>query len=278
MLDARVALHQASLLEFFLFLFLCLGHAQCPGYPTELVVALDMSSDVTLKAFDKIRSTALSLLEDITIAETDCPVGARVSVVSYNSQTSYLIRFSDYRQKSQLLEAVKGVSLQRSRNRRDAGQALRFIAENVFKRIRNGKLVRKVAVLLTDGDSQDISSISTAMMKLKASDINLGVITFNEAPNLLRAVQVGKWREAEFDIYSFTVIRAKVRFLNTSHARIPPVAVIIGSSIYSSVFVRMCVRSIKVAVQTHSTAQKLPEQLCALQLCDSRLRKNHMQV
>lgn len=198
MYDCTPSCFSTRVLSFF---FLCLGHAQCPGYPTELVVALDMSSDVTLNVFDKIRSTALSLLEDIAIAETDCPVGARVSVVSYNSQTSYLIRFSDYRQKSKLLEAVKGVSLQRSRNRRDAGQALRFIAENVFKRIRNGKLVRKVAVLLTNGDSQDISSISTAMMKLKASDINLGVITFNEAPNLLRAVQVAKWREAEFDIY-----------------------------------------------------------------------------
>lgn len=173
---------------------MCSGHTQCPGYPTELVVALDMSSDVTQRAFDKIRATAVSLLEDIAIAETSCPVGARVSVVSYNSQTSYLIRFSDYHEKSMLLNAVKGISLQRSRSRRNVGQALRFVAENVFKRVRNGKLVRKVAIFLINGESQDVSAINTGMMKLKASGINLGVITFNDAPNLRRAIQVGNER------------------------------------------------------------------------------------
>lgn len=195
---------QSNLLSSF-FSSMCLAHTQCPGYPTELVFALDVSSDVTSRAFEKIRSTAVSLLEDISIAETNCPVGARVSVVSYNSQTSYLIRFSDYHQKSQLLEAVKGISLQRSRNRRDIGQALRFVAENVFKRVRNGKLVRKVAIFLTNGDSQDIPGVYTAMMKLKASDVNLGVITFNDAPNLRRAIQVGngKMEEAEYGIHSF---------------------------------------------------------------------------
>ncbi|TSV02093.1 Collagen alpha-6(VI) chain [Bagarius yarrelli] len=165
------------------------GHAQCPGYPTELVIALDMSNDVTSPVFNKIRSTAVSLLEDIAFAETNCPVGARVSVVSYNSQTSYLIRFSDHSRKSQLLEAVKGISLQRSRNRRNMGQAMLFVADNMFKRVRNGKLVRKVAIFLTNGDSQDITAINTAMLKLKASNINLGVITFNDAPNIRRAIQ-----------------------------------------------------------------------------------------
>lgn len=184
------------------------GHAQCPGYPTELVVALDMSSDVTQRAFDKIRATAVSLLEDIAIAETNCPVGARVSVVSYNSQTSYLIRFSDYHEKSLLLDAVKGISLQRSRSRRDMGQALRFVAENVFKRVRNGKLVRKVAIFLTNGESQDVSAVNTGMMKLKASGINLGIITFNDAPNLRRAIQVGNGRQNSSKI-NFTHYMAK---------------------------------------------------------------------
>ncbi|KAI5611694.1 collagen alpha-6(VI) chain, partial [Silurus asotus] len=172
----------------------CGGHTQCPGYPTELVVAMDMSSDVTPRAFDRMRSTAESLLEGISIAETDCPVGARVAVVSYNSQTSYLIRFSEHHRKNKLLEAVKGISLVRSRNQRDVGQALRFIAENVFKRVRNGKLVRKVVLLLTNGESQDTSSLVAAMMKLKASNIDLGVITFNDAPNILRAIQADETR------------------------------------------------------------------------------------
>lgn len=169
---------------------MCLGQSKCPGYPTELVLALDMSADVTPPVFERIRSTAVSLLESIDIAETNCPFGARVSVVSYNSDTNYLIRFTDHRKKNQLLEAVKGIPLLRSRNRRNMGLAMHYVAQNTFKRVRDSKLVRKVAVFLTNGPSQDVSTINTALLEFKASDINLGVIAFNDAPEIRRAFEV----------------------------------------------------------------------------------------
>ncbi|XP_062851497.1 collagen alpha-4(VI) chain [Trichomycterus rosablanca] len=172
----------------------CEGQSKCPGYPTELVVALDMSADVTPPVFERIRSAAVSLLESIDIAETNCPFGARVSVVSYNSETTYLIRFTDHRKKSQLLEAVKGIPLLRSRNRRNIGQAMRYVAQNTFKRVRDSKLIRKVAVFLTNGPSQDFSAINTAILELKASDIHLGVIAFNDAPEIRRAFEADETR------------------------------------------------------------------------------------
>ncbi|XP_072532864.1 collagen alpha-6(VI) chain [Salminus brasiliensis] len=172
----------------------CVGHTKCPVYPTELVIALDTSADVTPQVFDRMRSVALSLLEDLTITETNCPAGARVSVVSFSSETSYLIRFSDYHQKKLLLEAVKALSLQNSGNRRNIGQAMRFVAQNVFKRVRDGKLVRKVAVFLTNGPSEDASAINTAMLEFKALDIHLGVIAFSDVPDIERAIQADETR------------------------------------------------------------------------------------
>ena len=137
-----------------------------------------------------MKSAALSLLENMTITETSCPAGARVSVVSYNSETKYLIRFSDYHQKKLLLEAVRGLSLQSTRKSRNIGQAMRFVAQNVFKRVREGKLVRKVAIFITNGRSEDVSAINTAMLELKALDVHLGLVAFNDAPNVNRAFQV----------------------------------------------------------------------------------------
>ncbi|XP_049337395.1 collagen alpha-4(VI) chain isoform X2 [Astyanax mexicanus] len=172
----------------------CVGHTKCPVYPTELVIALDTSAGVTPQVFDRMRSAALSLLEDISISETNCPAGARVSVLSFNSETNYLIRFSDYHRKKLLLEAVKGLSLQRSRNSRNIGQAMRFVSQNVFKRVRDGKLVRKVAVFLTNGQSDDTSALNTAMLEFKALDVHLGVIAFNPVPDIERAIQADETR------------------------------------------------------------------------------------
>uniref|UniRef100_A0A8B9GUW8 Si:ch211-62a1.3 n=1 Tax=Astyanax mexicanus TaxID=7994 RepID=A0A8B9GUW8_ASTMX len=169
-------------------------HTKCPVYPTELVIALDTSAGVTPQVFDRMRSAALSLLEDISISETNCPAGARVSVLSFNSETNYLIRFSDYHRKKLLLEAVKGLSLQRSRNSRNIGQAMRFVSQNVFKRVRDGKLVRKVAVFLTNGQSDDTSALNTAMLEFKALDVHLGVIAFNPVPDIERAIQADETR------------------------------------------------------------------------------------
>ncbi|XP_036431055.1 LOW QUALITY PROTEIN: collagen alpha-4(VI) chain [Colossoma macropomum] len=172
----------------------CLGHTHCPAYPTELVIALDTSADVTPEVFERMKSAALSLLENLTITETNCPAGARVSVVSYNSETKYLIRFSDYHQKKLLLEAVRGLSLQSTRKSRNIGQAMRFVAQNVFKRVRDGKLVRKVAIFITNGRSEDVSAINTAMLELKALDVHLGLVAFNDAPNVNRAFQADETR------------------------------------------------------------------------------------
>ncbi|KAK2854621.1 hypothetical protein Q7C36_006490 [Tachysurus vachellii] len=167
----------------------CKDKATCPVYPTELVIGLDMSEDMTPALFGRMRSTLLSLLDSIDISESNCPTGTRVAVVSYNSNTKYLIRFSDYRHKNDLVEAVKNIPLERTSNRRNIGAAMRFVGRNVFKRVRQGVLIRKVAIFLSGGQSQDVTSIITAVLEYKALDINLGVIGFRETPNVQRAFQ-----------------------------------------------------------------------------------------
>lgn len=163
---------------------------QCPVHPTDLVIALDMSAGVTPQVFERMRSAALSLLEDISIAETNCPWGTRVSVISYSSESKNLIRFADHLKKKILLETIRAFALERTTKTRDIGQAMSFVARNIFKRSRKGKLMRKVAVFFTNGPSRDELSLATAMLEFKAADIGLGVIALNPADDVRRAMQV----------------------------------------------------------------------------------------
>ncbi|XP_043111994.1 collagen alpha-3(VI) chain [Puntigrus tetrazona] len=173
----------------------CSGNGtRCPVYPTDLVIALDTSASVTPQVFERMRSAALSLLEDISIAETNCPWGARVSVISYSNETRNLIRFADHLKKNTLLEMVQTFALERTTKTRDIGQAMSFVARNIFKRARKGRLMRKVAVFFTNGPSRNESNLATAMLEFKAADIGLGVIALSPADDVSRAMQIDDTR------------------------------------------------------------------------------------
>uniref|UniRef100_A0A8D2B9P7 Collagen alpha-5(VI) chain n=1 Tax=Sciurus vulgaris TaxID=55149 RepID=A0A8D2B9P7_SCIVU len=150
------------------------------AYPTELVFALDQSSDVTEQRFNEIKDIVTSIVNDLHIRENNCPVGARVVVVSYDSDTSYLIRSSDYRSKKQLLQLLSQVKYQVPTEARDIGNAMRFVARNVFKRTYAGANVERVAVFFSNGQAVSRSSILAATMEFSALDISPAVFAFNE--------------------------------------------------------------------------------------------------
>ncbi|XP_055272570.1 collagen alpha-5(VI) chain [Moschus berezovskii] len=153
---------------------------KCPVYPTELVFALDQSDDITERRFNEMRDIITSIVSDLHIRESNCPVGARVVVVSYNSSTSYLIRGSDYRSKKQLLQLLSQIKYQSSGEVRDIGNAMRFVARNIFKRTSAGANVQRVAVFFSNGQAASRSSIITATMEFSALDISPAVFAFNE--------------------------------------------------------------------------------------------------
>ncbi|XP_054991023.1 collagen alpha-4(VI) chain-like [Sorex araneus] len=162
--------------------------SKCPAFPTEVVFALDVSNGVTQQDFERMRGILLSLLRKMEISESNCPTGARVAIVSYSSQTNYLIRFSDYKGKPALLQAVRKIPLQQSSGSRNLGDSMRFVARHLFKHVRSGILTRKVAVFFQVGWAYGADAISTATLELSALDITSAVITFTEGHNLPEAL------------------------------------------------------------------------------------------
>ncbi|XP_044311641.1 collagen alpha-6(VI) chain-like isoform X2 [Varanus komodoensis] len=164
-----------------------IGRTQCPVYPTELVFALDLSQDTTPQSFEQMREIIIAIVNNTRIRESNCPVGARVAVVSYNSNTHYLIRFLDFQSKNQLIQEINTLSYQRSTSGRDLGGSMRFVARNVFKRTMSGANVRRVAVFFSNGQSDDPSSIDTAVLEFSALDIHPVVVAFRNTPHVNRA-------------------------------------------------------------------------------------------
>lgn len=150
-----------------------------------------MSDDVTPVAFERQRSALLALLEDVHVAESNCPTGARVAVVGFSAHTKHLIRFQDYRRKSQLVDAVQNIALEKTSNKRHLGASMRFVGQNVFKRVRAGTMMRKVAVFLSNGPSEDVDDIVTAVMEYRAQNIVPAVISLRPANNVRKALEVG---------------------------------------------------------------------------------------
>ncbi|TMS01716.1 Collagen alpha-6(VI) chain [Larimichthys crocea] len=177
-----------------------MGRSECPALPTELVFALDMSADVTAADFERQRSALLSLLEDIAISESNCPSGARVAVVAYSAYTKYLIRFQDYRFKKQLIESVKNIALEKTSNRRHLGATMRFVSQNIFKRVRAGMMMRKVAVFFSNGPTEDADDIVTAMMEYRGLNIVPAVISLRNTPAIGQKMEVDDSGHAIFTV------------------------------------------------------------------------------
>jgi len=149
-----------------------------------------MSNDVSQSDFERMRNILLSLLMKLEMSESNCPTGARVAIVSYNMRTDYLVRLSDHRGKATLLQAVRKIPLERSSGFRNLGATMKFVARHVFKRVRSGFLVRKVAVFFQVGGNYDATSVNTAMLELHAANIVTAVVTFTEDHNLPDALLV----------------------------------------------------------------------------------------
>ncbi|NXY74153.1 CO6A6 protein, partial [Glareola pratincola] len=171
----------------FLFFFFLLGKPKCPLYPTELVFALDISRTLTPETFELMRNIMIAIVSEARIRESNCPVGARVAVVSYNLVTHYLIHFSEFHNKNKLLQALKNISYQRSSSGRDTGGVMRFIARNVFKRTLQGPNVRKIAVVFSHGPSTDASSVKQAVLEMSAAKVTPVVIAFGNTPHISQA-------------------------------------------------------------------------------------------
>ncbi|XP_015252472.1 PREDICTED: collagen alpha-3(VI) chain isoform X2 [Cyprinodon variegatus] len=168
----------------------CFGKEECPVYPTELAFALDVSQTVDRQVFNNMRDTAALLVKNITIAESNCPRGARVALTLYSNEVITEVRFADALKKRSLVDRIEGLQKPRSNKEASLETAMTFVAQNTFKRVRSGFLMRKVAVFFVGHRVRQTQRITNAALRLHDAGIATLILVNSENRELSRAVQV----------------------------------------------------------------------------------------
>lgn len=137
-----------------------------------------------------MRDVLLKVVDGLTIAESNCPRGARVAVVTYNSEVTTEIRFADSRKKSVLLESVRNLQVPLTSKQQSLETAMSFVARNTFKRVRSGFLMRKVAVFFSNKPTRASPQLREAVLKLSDAGITPLFLTSQEDRQLVNALQV----------------------------------------------------------------------------------------
>ncbi|XP_078119206.1 collagen alpha-3(VI) chain isoform X4 [Sander vitreus] len=168
----------------------CYGQQECPLYPTELAFALDASGDVGGTAFNNMRDTVLRLVRDITISESNCPRGARVAIALYNEEVTTEVRFAEAKKKRALVQHIEGLQTQQTRKPRSLDTSMSFVAQNIFKRVRSGFLMRKVAIFFVGGAVSKPRELTAAALRLHNAGIASLFLVNREDRILSKALQV----------------------------------------------------------------------------------------
>nr|XP_058908038.1 collagen alpha-3(VI) chain isoform X6 [Kogia breviceps] len=168
----------------------CYGPLECPVFPTELAFALDTSEGVTQDTFSRMRDVVLKIVDDLTIAESNCPRGARVAVVTYNNEVTTEIRFADSKKKSVLQDKIKNLQVALTSKQQSLETAMSFVARNTFKRVRNGFLMRKVSVFFSNKPTRESPQLREAVLKLSDAGITPLFLTSQEDQQLVNALQI----------------------------------------------------------------------------------------
>lgn len=180
-----------------------LGQQECPLYPTELAFALDASSSTDRTVFNNMRNTALRLVRDITISESNCPRGARVAVTLYNSEVTTVVRFADAMKKRALVQQIEGLQNLQTNKKRNLETAMNFVAQNTFKRVRSGFLMRKVAIFFVGGAVGQTQALTNAALRLHDAGIATLFLFSSEDREFSRALQVKDISKGNFAVHRF---------------------------------------------------------------------------
>ncbi|XP_068803889.1 collagen alpha-3(VI) chain [Struthio camelus] len=168
----------------------CYGPKECPVFPTELAFAIDTSSGVGREVINRMKQTVLRVVNNLTIAESNCPRGARVALVTYNNEVTTEIRFADARKKSSLLQQIQNFQATLTTKPRSLETAMSFVARNTFKRARSGFLMRKVAVFFSNGDTRASPQLNEAVLKLYDAGVMPVFLTSRQDQALIRALEI----------------------------------------------------------------------------------------
>uniref|UniRef100_A0ACB8FEF0 Uncharacterized protein n=1 Tax=Sphaerodactylus townsendi TaxID=933632 RepID=A0ACB8FEF0_9SAUR len=131
----------------------CVSLPGCKSVHYDLIFLLDASSSVGIDDFQKVRQWVVDLVDSFEIG----PDKTRVGVVRYSTQPMTEFELGTYSTGEQVKAAARKIRYHGGNT--NTGDALRYITTHSFSAGAGGRpsdpSIKKVAILLTDGRSQD---------------------------------------------------------------------------------------------------------------------------
>ncbi|XP_060081054.1 uncharacterized protein LOC132560404 [Ylistrum balloti] len=144
--------------------------SSCLQNPADVVFMVDSSSNVGNINFMKMQNFIKNTVADMNIQ----PNGVHVGLMQYSSYPSSQFPLNQYTNRGDVLKAVEHLSLMGGGS--NTADAISYTRDHMFSQSEGGRSnVPRIAILLTDGDSNDMSSAITAANK--ARDASIGLIS-----------------------------------------------------------------------------------------------------
>ncbi|MEE6520356.1 hypothetical protein FKM82_018199, partial [Ascaphus truei] len=150
--------------------------ARCENiYDSDIVFVVDGSSSIGRANFRMIKSFMEGLV--IPFVNIVSEEGVRFGVVQYSDDPRTEFTFVRYRNGTEVIQAIRNLSYKGGNTRTGAG--LRYTADNFFGPTTIRSDVPKVAILITDGKSQD--DVDQPSLKLKNQGIKVFAVGIKNA-------------------------------------------------------------------------------------------------
>ena len=124
----------------------------------DIVFVLDASGSIGTTNFRSMIDTVVNIVNSFTIG----PDKTRVAVVMFSDSASLLFNLNTYTQKSTLIQAIRGISY--TGGLTNTAAALALLRTTVFSKVlgvRSDFAVTKVAIVITDGRSNNLAETKT---------------------------------------------------------------------------------------------------------------------
>lgn len=145
----------------------------------DIVFIVDESGSIGVANFQLVRTFLHSIVSGLNIS----PKRVRVGIVMYNDRPTAQVYLNTFSNKDELLKFIKILPYHGGGT--NTGAALKFAREKVFikdKGSRKDKGVQQVAVVITDGESQDnVSKPAADLRRAGVTVYSVGIKDANKA-------------------------------------------------------------------------------------------------
>uniref|UniRef100_A0A8C9XAN3 VWFA domain-containing protein n=1 Tax=Sander lucioperca TaxID=283035 RepID=A0A8C9XAN3_SANLU len=170
----------------------------------DIVFIVDESGSIGTENFKLVRTFLHSIVSSLDVR----PNKVQVGIVSYNEESTARVYLNTFDNREEILQFIK--ILPYSEGGTNTGAALNFTRDNIFieeRGSRKSKGVQQVAVVITDGESQD--RVHEAAISLRRADVTVYSVGIENA-NMeeLRDMASHPIDRHVFNVNSFTELKA----------------------------------------------------------------------